>query len=216
MSRLDPWKILGIHSTKDQSKIEQAWRRLAAQHHPDRGGDPALFRQAREAYELALKLRSSVIPITRVKSPIKINLILGRSQVLHASVCTVEWQDQNHKSHLCELDVPVWHECWGSQRTLVIQDASTQTLIHFNVQLEDDDIVESSGRLVWQPAVDILPVIKSRSLTASVNNCTHTVNIDDYGAGVLESQGYLNEEGERSDILVRPRYLWPKKQDDET
>lgn len=215
MTRIDPWKILNIPATKDQSKIDQAWRRLAAQHHPDRGGDSDLFRQAREAYELALKLRSSIIPITRVYPPVNINLSLGRSKVLDANNCVVQWQDHQQRDQYCELQVPIWRISWGSKRTFILQDTSTQAVLNFNIHLEDDDIIESNGRLVWQAEVDLLPVIKSRKLAASVNNCTHIVDVDDYGTGVLKSSGYLNEEGERSDILVKPRYIWPK-QDDET
>jgi len=35
--------------------IKQAYRRLAAQHHPDKGGDPARFREIRAAYEILLQ-----------------------------------------------------------------------------------------------------------------------------------------------------------------
>lgn len=34
--------------------VKQAWRRLAAQHHPDRGGDANTFARLRQAYEEAL------------------------------------------------------------------------------------------------------------------------------------------------------------------
>jgi len=35
--------------------IKQAYRRLAARHHPDKGGDPARFRAIRAAYEILLR-----------------------------------------------------------------------------------------------------------------------------------------------------------------
>ncbi|HYA39470.1 MAG TPA: DNA-J related domain-containing protein [Candidatus Methylomirabilis sp.] len=38
--------------------IKQTYRRLAAQHHPDKGGDPARFRAIRAAYEILLQCYS--------------------------------------------------------------------------------------------------------------------------------------------------------------
>lgn len=34
-----PWQVLGLSSHATREEIEAAYRRLAAQHHPDRGGD---------------------------------------------------------------------------------------------------------------------------------------------------------------------------------
>lgn len=38
--------------------VKQAYRRLAAQHHPDKGGDPARFRAIRAAYEILQRCHS--------------------------------------------------------------------------------------------------------------------------------------------------------------
>lgn len=34
-----PWQVLGVQMTASREEIETAYRRLAMQHHPDRGGD---------------------------------------------------------------------------------------------------------------------------------------------------------------------------------
>lgn len=216
MSRPDPWKILNLAPTKDIALIEQAWRRLAARHHPDRGGNAEEFRQAREAYEQALKLRSNLITITRTKTPVKVSVNLGASAVLADNPITVQWYDAQNQEHQCELVVPAWQLGWGREHKFVVQDASTNTLLHFNVQLYDDDLRLVQNSLIWSPTVDLTPVIKSRILTATLNNCLHTVDIDDYGTGVLRSVGYLIEKEKRADILVQPRYVWPKKYDVQT
>lgn len=36
-----PFQVLGVSATATDEEIETAYRRLAMQHHPDRGGDPA-------------------------------------------------------------------------------------------------------------------------------------------------------------------------------
>lgn len=48
---IDYYAILGIseHSTSDQVRL--AWKDAARRHHPDRGGDPALFAQLSDAHE---------------------------------------------------------------------------------------------------------------------------------------------------------------------
>ncbi len=43
-------ETLGVRSDADAKEIRAAWRRFAAEHHPDRGGDPATFRAGAEVY----------------------------------------------------------------------------------------------------------------------------------------------------------------------
>ena len=49
---MDPYKILGVSSDTDQKEVKKAYRKLAAQHHPDRGGDVEKFKEVAEAYSI--------------------------------------------------------------------------------------------------------------------------------------------------------------------
>lgn len=49
---------LGLTATDDWSVIQKTYRRLAARHHPDRGGEQSRFVQIREAYEILLQCRT--------------------------------------------------------------------------------------------------------------------------------------------------------------
>ena len=49
-SIMDYYKILGVSKTATQQEIKQAYRRLAAKHHPDRGGNTEDFQKIEEAY----------------------------------------------------------------------------------------------------------------------------------------------------------------------
>jgi DnaJ-domain-containing protein 1 len=51
----DPWQILGIPPNADENRIEAAFRALALQHHPDRGGSTAKMAELNRARELAMK-----------------------------------------------------------------------------------------------------------------------------------------------------------------
>ncbi len=44
--------LLGLQDPVDAATIRQHYRRMAMQHHPDRGGDPARFLELRKAMEL--------------------------------------------------------------------------------------------------------------------------------------------------------------------
>ena len=43
--------MLQLQGTADDEAIKRAYRRLAREHHPDRGGDPATFHRLQQAYE---------------------------------------------------------------------------------------------------------------------------------------------------------------------
>jgi curved DNA-binding protein len=48
---MDYYTTLGIERNANQEEIKQAYRKLAAKHHPDRGGDTATFQKIQEAYD---------------------------------------------------------------------------------------------------------------------------------------------------------------------
>ena len=45
----DYYQLLGVTKESNQSEIKKAYRKLAIQHHPDKNGDPELFKQVAEA-----------------------------------------------------------------------------------------------------------------------------------------------------------------------
>jgi curved DNA-binding protein len=48
----DYYSILGVQRAATPDEIKKAYRRLASQHHPDKGGDTAKFQEIEEAYRV--------------------------------------------------------------------------------------------------------------------------------------------------------------------
>lgn len=51
MSKKDYYEVLGIKKGSSAEEIKKAYRKLAKEHHPDKGGDENLFKEISEAYE---------------------------------------------------------------------------------------------------------------------------------------------------------------------
>lgn len=51
-TKRDYYEILGVKKDASADEIKKAFRRAAIEHHPDRGGDEAQFKEVNEAYEV--------------------------------------------------------------------------------------------------------------------------------------------------------------------
>jgi DnaJ-class molecular chaperone len=49
---MDHYNTLGVPRDADHDTIKKAYRKLAMQHHPDKGGDPTQFQKISEAYDI--------------------------------------------------------------------------------------------------------------------------------------------------------------------
>ena len=49
---MDYYETLGVNHTTQPDEIKKAYRKLASQHHPDKGGDTKKFQDIQKAYEV--------------------------------------------------------------------------------------------------------------------------------------------------------------------
>jgi DnaJ-domain-containing protein 1 len=54
-AREEALAVLGLRDSATEWQIKSAYRRLAAEHHPDRGGDVTTMQQINQAYSLLMK-----------------------------------------------------------------------------------------------------------------------------------------------------------------
>lgn len=52
MTKRDYYEVLGVGKSASADEIKKAFRRAAVEHHPDKGGDEAKFKEINEAYEV--------------------------------------------------------------------------------------------------------------------------------------------------------------------
>lgn len=52
MAKRDYYEVLGVGKTASADELKKAYRRLAIEHHPDRGGSEEKFKEINEAYEV--------------------------------------------------------------------------------------------------------------------------------------------------------------------
>ncbi len=52
MAKRDYYEVLGVAKSASADEVKKAFRKAAIEHHPDRGGDEAKFKELNEAYEV--------------------------------------------------------------------------------------------------------------------------------------------------------------------
>lgn len=52
MSKRDYYEVLGVGKTASPDEVKKAFRKAAVEHHPDKGGEEAKFKEINEAYEI--------------------------------------------------------------------------------------------------------------------------------------------------------------------
>ena len=68
LNKKELYNILGVDPSCSKKELKTAFRKLAAQHHPDKGGDVEIFKKMKSAFELLSSDKESNLP-TRQSKP---------------------------------------------------------------------------------------------------------------------------------------------------
>ena len=80
---------LGLAEAASPEEVKNRWRELAAQHHPDKGGDAVKFNEVHQAYKEALRIASEPKPCEACKGTGKVSVQRGFNQIkLPCSSCS--------------------------------------------------------------------------------------------------------------------------------
>ena len=66
---IDPYKVLGVDISASKEEIKKAYRKLAIEHHPDKGGSEDRFKEISEAYNILSDVKRKREYDTRNQSP---------------------------------------------------------------------------------------------------------------------------------------------------
>lgn len=92
LTREEAARILGVTVAADEATCKRAYRRLARDHHPDHGGDPATFHTLQAAFErLAAEAAGPPRPVVSRGKP-STPPVSFADATAHPEVDTLDWQ----------------------------------------------------------------------------------------------------------------------------
>lgn len=74
MVDINPYQILGVSNDANLETVTDAYKMLAQIHHPDKGGDPEVFKHIRNAYKQICDSVKKGVPIQKTTSPTYLEL----------------------------------------------------------------------------------------------------------------------------------------------
>ena len=144
----DYYKTLGVDRTATPDQIKQAYRRLASQHHPDKGGDTAKFQEIQEAYAtLSDEAKRSVYD--RGGNPNNTQFHSGPGFDFDAifNIFGADLRGQRRSAPRMELWISLEDVAIGGSRTVSIQVGSTVANVEINIPpgIQNTDTVRYPG-----------------------------------------------------------------------
>lgn len=92
------FEALGLTADASPDEVKAAWRKLAAVHHPDKGGDPAEFDRLRKLYNEALEEAQAPKPCTKCGGNGKIQHANGWAKIdLDCTHCGGSGEEPNEE-----------------------------------------------------------------------------------------------------------------------
>ena len=144
----DYYKTLGVDRTATPDQIKQAYRRMASQHHPDKGGDTAQFQEIQQAYAtLTDEAKRSMND--RGGNPNNTQFHSGSGFDFDAifNIFGADLRGQRRSAPRMELWIALEDVATGGSRTVSIQINGTVSNVEINIPpgIQNNDTVRYPG-----------------------------------------------------------------------
>jgi curved DNA-binding protein len=186
---MDYYSILGLDKSATQEDIKRSYRKLASQHHPDKGGDTSKFQQIQEAYSVlgdAEKRREYDNPVRPefgfAQNPHDINEIF--SQIFGQR--HQQWHNQKQLLRT-SLNLSLLDAYKGSSQVIKLQSNYGVKVLDIKIpmgvktgdQIKYDNVIENSVLIVQ---FNIMPDLKFDRKGNDLY-CNHSVSVLDLIVG---------------------------------
>lgn len=142
----DPWSILGVQRDASAEEIKAAYRRLAKDHHPDRGGDPNRFIEIQAAYQQL----TSPPPQQSARSHSSVNDLFNNhfEDLFSQFDFGFNFNQMPRNSNVeTQVKITVAESITGCKRTIRINDHTTTKTIDIVIPVgsQSGDVVKYAG-----------------------------------------------------------------------
>ena len=185
----DYYKTLGVDKASTPDQIKQAYRRLASQHHPDKGGDTAQFQEIQEAYAtLSDEGKRSIYDRGGSENFYRAGSNPGFDFDAIFNIFGADLRGQRRSAPRMELWISLEDVALGGARTISLQVNNTVVNVEINIPpgIQNNDNVRYPGVAPGGQDLIIIYRIKphARWQTDGVNIVTeHVVDIWDLVLG---------------------------------
>lgn len=210
------YNILGIDRSASQDEIKKAYRKMASQHHPDKGGDTSMFQKIEEAYRILSdpqKKQEYDNPAQQFES---FSFNFGAdvfnndifSHIFGQRAGNPFTQQRNHRQLFrTQVSITLEDAYFGKMQTLKIQTPTDQKVINIEVpkgvnehtQLKYDNLLDNAILIV---EFRIQPHLKfDRKLNDLY--CNHPISVLDLIVGTVIKVTTI--AGKEIDVSIPPR-----------
>jgi curved DNA-binding protein len=158
---MDHYQTLGVAKTATPDDIKKAYRKLASQHHPDKGGDTAMFQQIQTAYDTLSdpqKRQSYDNPIPQGMNPGGFGFNVNGFDIndLFGQMMRQQQANRGPQTYRTTVILDLEEAFNGGSKTLKIQTPTESNMVNINIpkgintgdQIKYDNILNSAGLLV--------------------------------------------------------------------
>lgn len=148
---MDHYKTLGVERTASAEDIKRAFRKLAMQYHPDRGGDEARFKEIQAAYDVLGNAQRRAEYDNPRPQGIRINMGPGGfdfDQIFNMFGADFHSRPTAQRSHArLSLWITLRDVAQGGERTLNVSSAQGNSMVNIEIPrgISDGDSVQYPG-----------------------------------------------------------------------